>query len=139
MSPRLPQQPPVLLRSPRSQTAPHQLLMKSVELEHHYKSPESDFRQRLLKYFIQGLQHHLQCIQESFRGKLSSSFEQIHQAKRQLAHVVDTCNTLAWTRDELRIARYVLALERFLNGKVYRLLPEEFCQQIEERKTVLSM
>ena len=63
----------------RSQTAPHQLQMKSVELERHYKSLESDLRRKL-----QDTEHHHQCIQDSLRAELRSSHEQIHQARDEL-------------------------------------------------------
>ena len=89
-----------LMESHRSQSAPHQLQMKSVELERHYKSLESDLRKKL-----QDTEQHHQSIQDSLRAELRSSHEQIHQTKQQLANVVDTRNALEQTRDELRIAR----------------------------------
>ena len=89
-----------LMEHHRSQTAPHQLQMKSVELERHYKSLESDLRKKL-----QDTEQHHQCIQDSLRAELRLSHEEIHQAKQQLANVVDTLNALEQTRDELRIAR----------------------------------
>ena len=124
-----------LMENRRSQTAPHQLQMKSVELERHYKSLESDLRKKL-----RDTEHHHQCVQENLRAELRSSYEQIHQAKQQLAHVVDTRDSLKQTKDELRIAhqKYDEKCKEFEQTK-YELKRshtkyDEKCKELEKAK-----